>query len=189
MQYIILMLVAYLLSSIPTGKILGLWFRGIDIQNYGSGNIGFANACRVLGLKIGVLVLIGDVSKSFVPLLIAKQYFGVSLGVQMAMGVSAVVGHAYPIWLRFRGGKSIAVGFGAMLVISPIIALFGLLVYCTTFTYIRKSAICSLVSAWSLVLVAGFIDLSLVVYCFCLAVFAIYTHRSNIRQMMYGYVD
>lgn len=189
MQYIILMLIAYLLGSIPTGKILGFWLKGIDIQSHGSGNIGFANACRVLGMKIGVLVLIGDISKSFLPLLVAKVYLGVDQYVLMTMGVAAVLGHAYPVWLRFRGGKSIATGFGAMIVINPLVACFGLSVYCVTFMLSRKSAISSLVGAWSLVLVASYTDTALVLYCLCLALFALYTHRTNIQQMIPQYVD
>lgn len=189
MQYIFLMLIAYLLGSIPSGKILGLWLKGVDIQRHGSGNIGFANACRVLGPKIGVLVLICDIVKSFVPLMVAKQQLGASQEILMAMGVSAIIGHAYPVWLRFRGGKSIAVGFGAMLAINPMIALFGLLVYCLVFAYLGKSAISSLVSAWSLIMFASYVNVLLVIYCFGLALFAMYTHRINIQQMISSNAD
>lgn len=189
MQYIFLVLIAYLLGSIPSGKTLGLWLKGVDIQSHGSGNIGFANACRVLGPKIGVLVLVCDIVKSFIPLMVAKHLLGVSQEILMAMGLPAIIGHAFPVWLRFRGGKSIAVGFGAMLAINPIIALFGVLVYCTVFAYSGKSAISSLVSAWSLIMFAGFVNVFLVIYCFGLALFAVYTHRMNIQQMIPSHAD
>lgn len=189
MQYIFIVLIAYLLGSIPSGKILGKWLKGVDIQKHGSGNIGFANACRVLGPKIGVLVLSCDIAKSFVPLTVAKQQLGVSQEILMVMGVSAVIGHAFPVWLRFRGGKSIAVGFGAMLAINSVIALFGVLVYCTIFASIRKSAVSSLVSAWSLIMLASYVNVFLVIYCFGLALFAVFTHRTNIQQMISSHAD
>src|SRR4051812_28575572 len=106
-QILALALLGYLLGSIPFGKLLGL-MRSIDIQKRGSGNIGFANAVRVLGWKMAVLVLAGDVLKGCAAVLIANQYLS-QTGV-LVVGVAALLGHVFPVWLHFKGGKGIATG-------------------------------------------------------------------------------
>lgn len=184
MQIVLLAVVMYLFGSIPTGKILGLKLKGIDIQKHGSGNIGFANSCRVLGYKIGILVLIGDVSKSLLPLFILQNYFGITQRELMILGLMPIIGHAFPVWLNFKGGKSIATGLGVIFVLSPYLALFGIAIYCLAFCLSRKSAIGSLLAIWSLVIAANFIDDSMVFYSLLLAIFATFTHRNNIKQLV-----
>lgn len=189
MQIVSLLLVAYLMGSIPFGKLYGLYFKGIDIQQHGTGNIGFANACRVLGFRLGVLVLFSDIAKSFVPLLLAKIYLDCPQTVLLLMGLAAIVGHAYPIWLDYKGGKSVATGFGALLVIAPVIALCGVTVYCLTFMIVRKSAVGSVCASWSLPFWAAMLNPSLLPYCLLLALFATYTHRTNIKQLIAQYAS
>lgn len=184
MQALFWAIPVYLLGSVPPGKIYGWYFRGIDIQAQGSGNIGFANACRVLGAKLGVLVLISDVLKSFLPLLIAKTIFGASQQTLLILGLIAVIGHVYPVWLNFKGGKGIATGFGVVLVLAPLLALIGLVVYCLGFAVTKKSAVASLLAAWSLPFLALVIQPDLVFFMVVFALFATYTHRSNIKMLV-----
>lgn len=181
MQTIILVVFAYLCGSIPFGKIFGL-LKGIDIQKRGSGNIGFANAVRVLGWPLGVAVLVGDVLKGFIPVYIANNILGISGNQILLIGLAPIIGHAFPIWLKFRGGKSIATGLGVTAVISPVLAVCGILTYLIAFSVIKKSAPSSLIGTWLLPIYAVFTNPQLVNYFVILALFATYTHRSNIKQ-------
>ena len=179
----ILVILAYLSGSIPFGKIFGK-LKNIDIQKEGSGNIGFANAVRVLGWRLGALVLICDVLKGFLPVYVASEYFNASLQMQMIIGLVAIIGHAFPVWLRFKGGKSIATGLGVMLVIDPILALMAVSIYVIVFSVSKKSAVGSLVGAWLLPLLAFALAPELTLYTLLLALFATYTHRNNINQLV-----
>lgn len=181
MQSVLLVLTAYLLGSIPTGKIVGL-LQHKDIQKLGSGNIGFANAVRVLGWPSGLVVLAIDITKAALPLYLAKLQFDASDNVQLVMGLAAIVGHAFPLWLKFRGGKSIATGFGVVMVLQPQIALLGLGVYCLAFGLTRVSGKGSLMGAWSLPVFGAVLRYEYALYLLVLALFASYTHRSNIYE-------
>ncbi len=184
MQIIYLILFGYLLGAIPTGKIIGK-IKGIDIQKKGSGNIGFANAVRVLGWKAGSIVLIGDIAKGFIPVFIARYYFDATLYQQMIIGIAPIIGHAYPVWLRFKGGKSIATGLGVLLALNVQVALAGVLLYLLVFSVSKKSAIGSLAAAWMLPIIAIYIQPNYFAYLCLLAIFATYTHRVNIKQLIH----
>lgn len=180
MIFIALLLFSYLCGSIPFGKISGAW-RGVDIQKHGSGNIGFANAVRVLGWKSGLAVLAGDVGKGFIPVIIAQHYLN-SVQV-LAIALAALIGHIFPVWLRFKGGKGIATGLGSTLAISPLLGSSSLLVYLLCFAIFRKSAVASIVAAWSLPLLClGFLPQYTPFY-LGLTLIATWTHRDNIRRL------
>lgn len=181
----VLAVLAYLSGSVPTGKLLGLR-KNIDIQKHGSGNIGFANAVRVLGWRSGVVVLVVDVFKGFAPVFLA-HLLGVEGAALLFVGLMPIIGHAFPAWLGFRGGKSIAAGFGVLLALSPLLALCGVAVYCAVFLMWRKSALGSLIGTWSLLVWAGALEPELTFYVLLLALFATYTHRQNIRELAKEY--
>lgn len=172
---------AYLCGSIPFGKIVGKLY-GVDIQKHGSGNIGFANVNRVLGWKAGLMVLPGDVLKGTIPVIIANHYLG--LDQVLVVALAAILGHVFPIWLKFKGGKGIATGLGVTLVISPIVGCLALLVYVLGFTIFRKSAPSSIIAAWSLPLVCLFFYPKYALFYLVLAVVTIWTHRTNIKLML-----
>ena len=178
---IVFALLGYVCGSIPFGKLAGRAV-GIDIQKRGSGNIGFANAVRVLGWKLGALVLVGDVAKGFMPTLAAYEVGGLQLA--LITGLAAIIGHVYPVWLRFKGGKAIATGLGVLAVIFPLGAAVGLATYILTFSYTKKSDIGSLVAVWAVVLAALLTKSSLLGLCVALALFAMFTHRSNIKKYL-----
>ncbi len=181
----VLAVMAYLSGSVPTGKLLGLR-KAIDIQKHGSGNIGFANAVRVLGWRAGVVVLVVDVLKGFVPVFAAAQV-GVEGTALLLVGLFPIIGHAFPVWLRFRGGKSIATGLGVLLMLAPLLAACAVAMYCVVFVVWRKSALGSIVGTWSLVIWAAFLEPQLTAYVFVLALFATYTHRQNIGELVKEY--
>jgi glycerol-3-phosphate acyltransferase PlsY len=103
----------YLIGSVPIGYVLARLWHGMDLRREGSGNIGATNAFRAAGPRLGVVVLAGDIAKGVVSVMLAGA------GGEAAAGVAAVVGHVYPIWLRFRGGKGVATAAGAFALIAP----------------------------------------------------------------------
>lgn len=179
--FIALLVLAYLSGSIPTGKIIG-HFHGIDIQKKGSGNIGFANAWRVLGWRVAWIVLTVDVLKGYLPVLVATRYLSGTM--LLVVGLAAILGHIFTIWLNFKGGKGVATGFGVMLALEPSVAITGLAVYGLVITLARQSALASLSAIWSMPIVAVVLDKHIVIYLLLLALLGTWTHRNNIRQML-----
>lgn len=129
--FLVALLLAYLAGSIPFGLLLG-FARGVDIRAHGSGNIGATNAMRVLGKKVGSLCFALDVLKGLLPTLLLGLWLGVAANrfpttaqafMHLALAAATIVGHVFPVWLRFKGGKGVATGFGAMLGVFPQITL------------------------------------------------------------------
>lgn len=149
-------IVAYLVAAIPVGVVLGR-LRGVDIRAVGSGNIGATNATRALGARLGMLVLVLDAGKAALPVVLARQPF--ALGPHDAPGLAAVamaavLGHIFPVYLGFRGGKGVACALGVFAAIHPPVALGALVMYVQTLVLTRTSAIGSLtaVSAMTITL-------------------------------------
>ncbi|SRR6266550_1234697 len=181
-----LVILGYFLGSIPFGKIIGN-MRGVDIQRKGSGNIGFANAVRVLGWKPALLVLVGDTLKGFLPTLLAVLYLESTQALLVAL--ISILGHIFPVWLKGKGGKGIATGLGVTLAINPLFGLIGLVVYGATFWFMKKSAPSSLVAAWALPIACLLMmNSSYALFYLCLAVLVTWTHRTNIRQLKVQFV-
>lgn len=129
---------AYLLGSIPMGWILAKLMFKTDIRAKGSGNIGATNALRQFGTKVGVLVLILDMIKGIVAVLLAKNLFGLDNVMVPVCGLIAILGHIYPVWLGFKGGKGVATAAGVGLALAPLsiplaLAVFILVVYKTRY--------------------------------------------------------
>ena len=145
------MLGAYLLAGIPVGLLIGK-AKGVDLRTLGSGNIGATNAVRALGRGLGTLVFILDVAKASLPVLAASIYFGrgepgAGSTAIAWVAAAAILGHVFPIYLRFRGGKGVACAFGVFLVLAPKVALVAALVYAQTLWLTRISALGSLTAA------------------------------------------
>lgn len=177
----LLVVAAYLFGSIPFGKIVARHY-GIDIQKHGSGNIGYANVHRTLGWKPGLIVLAGDVLKGYIPVLVAVNHC--STYQIMAVGLAAILGHIFPVWLRFKGGKGIATGLGITLAISPWLGLLGGAIYLLAIVVLRKSAPSSLIAAWSLVIFSTVLAQEYFWFYIGLALVAMWTHRANIRKVL-----
>lgn len=122
----LLVLVAYLLGSIPFSYLLGKYIKHDDIRQHGSGNIGTTNAFRVFGKMIGITVLVFDTIKSGLLVFLLKNdllFADIELFHPLIYGFASVLGHVFPVWLKFRGGKGVATSFGLLLAYSPITAL------------------------------------------------------------------
>jgi len=186
-------LVAYLLGSIPFGFLAGL-IAGVDVRKHGSGNIGATNTLRVLGKKYGYPVFVADVLKGFVAVRIALAIArfdpstGYFIGIVAAFFV--VVGHSFPVWLRFRGGKGVAAAAGACLGLVPVATFIAVVVWVATFLIFRYVSLASIVAAITLALGAllfGYASNPVLVTFTCLiAALIIWRHRSNIGRLIQG---
>lgn len=180
-------LAAYLIGSIPFGYLLARFWKGIDIRQHGSGNIGATNVWRTLGKGPGIVVLVLDLLKGVTAVLLAKQLDNTDTTVLLA-ALLVMVGHSWPVWLGFKGGKIIATGAGAVLAIAPIPLLLSFLVWAATVGLTRYVSLGSILGAASLPLWMfalqynrGFIIFSILV-----SSFAVYKHRSNIVRLWQG---
>lgn len=181
MLLISLCLLAYLCGSVPFAKLVAARY-GVDIQKRGSGNIGFANVWRQLGWRPALPVLIGDALKGYLPIMVGRAA-GASLRQLMVVGFVAILGHCFPVWLRFRGGKGVATGLGVGLALAPWQTLGCFVVYAAIVLVWRRSAVGSMVSAWCLALACALTAPELTGYFSLLATFALWTHRANIMQL------
>ena len=136
--------IAYLLGSIPFGYILVRLFRREDVRQQGSGNIGATNVARSGGTKLGVVTLLLDIGKAYAAVVIARHLAPGVYDVQVAAAVAAVVGHVFPVWLGFRGGKGVATGLGSFLLIAPkcvLVAAGIFIVVVAIFRYVSLGSI------------------------------------------------
>lgn len=179
----IVIILAYLLGSIPSGLIIGKLFYGKDIREHGSGNLGGTNTFRTLGVKAGLVVSIADVLKgtlaASLPLLLNADDLHMLL-----VGVFAVIGHMYPIFAGFRGGKAVATSGGVLLAYIPILFLFMLIVFFISLyitKYVSLSSILTGIAAFIYSLFTQ--DLPLIIVVAVLASFVIYRHRANIERI------
>jgi len=128
MEKILLVLFAYLLGSVLFGEIIAR-IRGVDLRRIGSGNVGATNVGRALGRKYAALVFLLDMLKGFVPTALALSFYGMESRTVALAGVAAVLGHMYPVFAGFKGGKGVATAFGVLLALSRELALMVLLVW------------------------------------------------------------
>ena len=141
----LLVIFSYLLGSVPSGLIIGK-LSGLDVRKAGSGNIGATNVARLLGKKVGLLTLVADTGKGFVPIWLAQQ-IGSSDPITALVGIAAFLGHLYPIFLKFKGGKGVATGFGVFLGLAPLATTILLVLFAAVAFTTRIVSLSSMVSA------------------------------------------
>ena len=200
MAYAVAVVAAYLIGSIPFGFLVGK-MRGVDVRTVGSKNIGATNVFRTVGRNWGLLAFACDFLKGFLPTLAAKIYAEgdaeLSAYLPLVVGVTCVAGHMFTCFMRFRGGKGIATGFGMLVALIPLLVLtaFALFVaVVATFHYISLGSICAaaflLVSVWlpcaALSNPDGYRNLPQCVMVSLVAAFAIWKHRANISRLLSG---
>lgn len=178
-----LLIISYLLGSIPSGLIVGKVFYGIDIREHGSGNLGGTNTFRTLGKKAGMAVTLSDILKGTLAVFLAK-WFGDDLHPLIA-GVVAVIGHMYPVFAGFRGGKAVATSAGILLGYAPLMFLILLSVFMLGlyFTkYVSLSSMLAAVAALTYSFIDG--DIALMIVVSVLSAFVFYRHRANIKRII-----
>ncbi|MEQ2525271.1 glycerol-3-phosphate 1-O-acyltransferase PlsY [Bacillaceae bacterium CLA-AA-H227] len=180
-----IIILAYLLGSIPSGLIAGK-ARGIDIRQHGSGNLGATNTFRVLGVKAGIIVTLVDILKGTLATLLPFLLHQTDETHALVAGLAAVVGHMFPIFASFKGGKAVATSGGVLLGYVPlmflvIVVVFLISLYITK--YVSFSSIIAAVTAFIYAIVFSGGDIPLIIVATLLAGFVIYRHRANIVRI------
>lgn len=188
MLWIVVLLVAYLLGSIPFGYLLVLFFRKEDIRATGSGNIGATNVVRSGAKGLGIATLLLDLLKALIAVLIAKHFAPVNPNMAIAAGVIAVLGHIFPVWLGFRGGKGVASALGVFIALSPMTAVAALLVFLIIGFATRYVSLASILGAASVPFFAWHFShsRSLVIGLAIISLTVIVKHHSNISRLIKG---
>lgn len=186
MEIIALIVFAYLLGSIPTGYILGK-FAGVDVRQVGSGNVGATNVARAVGKWQGVLTLLADAMKGTVPAAIGLAMTLPSAAIA-ALAAAAFLGHLYPVFLKFRGGKGVATALGSLLVIAPLASLLLVVIFAAVVFPTRLVSLSSIVAA-ALAPFALWLFLqprAIVLLGAFLAAMIVWRHRGNIQRLRAG---
>ena len=190
-RYAVVLALAYLLGSVPWGYILLRWRRGVDVREYGSGRIGMSNVLRTAGGKVAALVLLLDSGKGILAVILAREIIDTTAG-EVAAGLLALLGHNWPIFLRFRGGRGIATGLGSLSMMAPIAAGIGALSFIPITLFSRYLSLGSILGVMITCLamlglaLAGVYSSVYTLYAFIGSAIIIYQHRDNIRRIRQG---
>ncbi|RSK27150.1 glycerol-3-phosphate 1-O-acyltransferase PlsY [Bacillus sp. HMF5848] len=184
MWYIILAIIAYIIGSIPFALIVGKWGYKVDIRNHGSGNLGGTNTFRVLGKRAGFIVTALDILKGTLAAALPLIFQAPDVN-PLLIGVFAVVGHMYPLFAKFKGGKAVATSGGVLLFYAPVmflamVACFFLVLYLTKYVSLSSMLTGLFTFAYSLFTS----DVTLIIAVGILTTFVIYRHRANIRRIL-----
>jgi len=182
MDIYLLIIASYLIGSVPFGYILTKFFLNKDIRKIGSGNIGATNVLRTGNKIIGYATLLFDVLKAVLPIIFIKinypEYIFIS-------ALSVFMGHVFPVWLKFRGGKGVATYIGILCCINIYLGISFGLVWLTTFLIFKYSSLSSLVGSFSIPIINFFIFNDEIVFFFIIMfVLIFYTHRENIKRLL-----
>lgn len=197
--FVLVIAASYLLGAVPWGLLIGRWSRGVDVRQTGSGNIGSSNVLRTAGARAAVLALALDVAKGAVPVLAARVIAdavgftsGQGAGLQAGAALAALVGHSWPVYLKFSGGKGVATGVGGLFVLNPLGALVALvtaLILMRLTRYISLGSIIGVsIGAGSLVLfwLRGDFHWAYALHGFVGWAIIVGRHHGNIRRLLSG---
>ena len=196
MNEMMLVVLAYLLGSIPTSIWVSKAVFGIDIRQYGSGNPGATNTFRVLGSKWGAFVMTVDISKGLIatslyvlmPFYLHNELARTNF--MILLGMAAVIGHIFPIWADFKGGKGVATILGMALAIQPIVALICILVFLITLFSTRFVSLSSMMAGVVFMVLILFIfrekETSYRLFAIIVAIMVVATHQRNIGRLLHG---
>jgi glycerol-3-phosphate acyltransferase PlsY len=190
-QLLLMLALGYLVGSIPCGVIVGRIRSGVDIREYGSGKMGFTNSLRTLGWGPSIAVLVGDLCKGIIPALIGRLVFDSALLATVGAG-AAVVGHVFPLFAGFRGGRGVATAFGGIIIMIPVTAIIFPLVGALIVLVTRYMSVMSILGA-----IIGLICVSVIVaighanavylgYALAGTALILYMHRANIERLRRG---
>ena len=196
MKTFILIVIAYILGSIPNALWIGKVFRGIDVREHGSKNTGSTNAARVLGAKLGILTLILDISKGAIPVALSlfmkadllENMTGISSLDPIMVGIFAIIGHSFSLFMKFKGGKAVATTVGVFTVLVPKALLLAAVVFFVIFAVTRYVSVSSITAAISLPIFMFFLywDVPYTIFGGIIAILIIVKHKSNIQRLLNG---
>lgn len=187
-------MIAYFLGSIPFGLIAGHLVRGIDIRNYGSQNVGATNVYRVVGKKWGLLVFSLDAAKGLIAVILGGYLlkYTPEMNEKLLLGAMAIVGHSFPLWLGFRGGKGVATSLGVFLAIVWLPTVITFSIWLIALFSTRYVSVASLTAALAFPVVVTLLHRSdrdfywILVVSLILTIFIFYTHRKNLQRLTQG---
>ncbi|EAD5348366.1 glycerol-3-phosphate 1-O-acyltransferase PlsY [Listeria monocytogenes] len=185
---ILLSLLAYVIGSIPSGLWIGKIFYKKDIREFGSGNLGATNSFRVLGIKAGSIVTVMDILKGTVATLLPFFFqLNVDHHFWLLTGAFAIIGHSFPLFAGFRGGKAVATSAGVILAYVPLLFVAALVVFLVTLKLSKYVSLSSMIGALAALIISLFMgDWILIVLVACIALFVIWRHRANITRIRNG---
>ena len=188
MSFIALLVVCYLVGAIPSGVVLTRLTGAGDVRKAGSGNIGATNVYRVAGRGLGIATLAGDVLKGLLPVLLVMKSGAWSPWQVAAVAGATFLGHLYPVYLRFKGGKGVATALGIFLVLSPLAVLIAFLVFAVVLWRWRYVSLASITAAALIPLLVVVIEPSLPLFSATLfiAAMVVVRHRTNIQRLRSG---
>lgn len=177
----------YTVGSLPLGYLIASRLRGIDLRRVGSGNVGATNVYRSAGLSTALLVILVDVAKGAVSVLLAARLVA-GPGAPVAAGVAAIIGHVYPVWLRFRGGKGVATACGAFLILAPLATAIAGAMFVITVWATRYVSLGSVVATITLPTLAWLTHASMPVVTggVVAALLILERHRGNLARLRHG---
>lgn len=194
LEIILVIVCSYLIGSIPTSVWVGKSFFNTDVREHGSKNAGATNTFRVLGKKAGSVVLIIDIIKgwcavSVVHLIVSSGYNAeIDAGFTISAGVCAILGHIFPIFAQFNGGKGVATSLGVIIAVHPLTALVCFCLFLVTFLLSHYVSLGAIVAAIAFPLVLAFIfkvdTLVLLIFASVMSVIVLFTHRKNIERLL-----
>ena len=189
---LLLLLLAYLFGSLPIGLLVGRMVKGIDVRDYGSGNIGASNVWRTMGPLWGTAVFLFDFCKGYFPTVLTARLHAhlpeISPWLPVAVGLAAILGHNFSPFLRFKGGKGVATSLGVVFGLCPTAAVIGFAVWGLCLLVTRYISVSSMIAAvvTSGILIVMFPDLPHVVFAALVALFVVVKHRPNIARLRAG---
>jgi len=196
LRFLLILAIAYLIGSIPSGYLIVRAKEGGDVRETGSGGTGATNVSRRAGKGAGIFTLVMDVIKGVLVVFLARflsdgLFPSADWTIALA-AVVAVVGHIFPVWLRFRGGKGVATALGVFLMLSPAVVLIGLIVFAIAFALTRYVSLASLVTVSAIAISSVFLmlldplELPDAVAALLIAGLIVFAHRANIQRLMAG---
>ncbi len=187
---ILFIFLSYITGAVPFGLIIGRKQAGIDITRKGSGNIGATNVARELGIKWGLLTLILDLLKGFIPVFIARNFITEKDGILLiAVSIAVLLGHRYSIFLYFKGGKAVATALGIFLAISPVATLLSIIVFIVTVYLSDYISLGSIAGACSMPVILSLLDKNSPassITAFLTALIILITHKENLVRIIKG---
>ncbi|ENH96975.1 hypothetical protein J416_07847 [Gracilibacillus halophilus YIM-C55.5] len=184
MEYAIFILLAYLLGSIPSGLIIGKLGYQMDIREHGSGNLGATNTFRVLGIKAGSIVIVIDILKgtlaASLPVIFQAEHI-----YPLLIGIFSVIGHMYPIFAKFKGGKAVATSSGIILGVNPLLFVIMVMSFLVILYLSKYVSLASMLTGIITIIVTSIQqDIGLIIVTSLLTIFVIYRHHTNIKRII-----
>ena len=195
-ETLLFVLLAYLTGALPSAVWVGKTFYKIDVREFGSGNAGATNTFRVLGKKAGIPVLIMDIFKGWLSVNYISFLTNISesaeavFEIKLAFGIAAVIGHLFPIYTGFRGGKGIATLLGLLIGLHAVAALYSILVFVIVFITSKYVSLGSIIASIAfpilVILILGSTNVSLNLFAFFVPILSLITHQKNIERLLRG---